>query len=120
MLKALVFQLLESTSLSSHRFENSNSPPPYTLEGAGHVLKRKNAKPGKRATRGALQSKKVAKTFTALLEDAALDRVPPEIPTYITAAAAPSKVRRLQTVAHRRNNAIARSLFTSSLLKLQP
>ncbi len=60
-------------------------------EGVGTVLKKKGgAKGGKRTTRGAVATKKGPRSFAALLDEAMLDRVPREIPTYLTAAAGPS------------------------------
>ncbi|MDA9097528.1 zinc finger HIT domain-containing protein [bacterium] len=56
----------------------------------GKVLKRKKGKGGTRTTRGAKQQKRGPRSFAALLDEAMLDRVPPEIPTYATAAAGPS------------------------------
>ena len=57
----------------------------------GTVLKKKGgAKGGKRTTRGAVATKKGPRSFAALLDEAMLDRVPREIPTYLTAAAGPS------------------------------
>ena len=54
----------------------------------GPVLKKKRGgKGGKRTTRGAAQTKKAPRSFAATLERAMLDRVPAEIPTYLTAAA---------------------------------
>ena len=56
----------------------------------GPVLKKKRGgKGGKRTTRGAAQTKKAPRSFAVTLERAMLDRVPAEIPTYLTAAAAP-------------------------------
>lgn len=56
----------------------------------GKTLKRKKGKGGVRTTRGAKQAKSGPRSFAAALDDAALDRVPSGIPTYLTAAAAPS------------------------------
>jgi zinc finger HIT domain-containing protein 1 len=58
--------------------------------GVGKVLKRKKGK-AVRTTRGAKQSKKGAKSFAGVLDEAMLDRVPPEVPTYASAAAAPPR-----------------------------
>ena len=60
-------------------------------EGVGTVLKKKGGgKGGKRTTRGAVATKKGPRSFAAHLDEAMLDRVPREIPTYLTAAAGPS------------------------------
>jgi zinc finger HIT domain-containing protein 1 len=57
----------------------------------GKVLKRKKSGGTGRTTRGAKQSKKGARSFAGLLDEAMLDRVPPEVPTYATAAAPPPR-----------------------------
>ena len=59
--------------------------------GVGKVLKRKKSGGTGRTTRGAKQSKKGARSFAGLLDEAMLDRVPPEVPTYATAAAPPPR-----------------------------
>ena len=75
------------------RLVSSDLPPlpsPAPSTGVGHVLKKKKGgKGGQRTTRGAVQAKRGPRSFAAFLDEAMLDRVPSEIPTYLTAAAAP-------------------------------
>jgi zinc finger HIT domain-containing protein 1 len=56
------------------------------------VLKKKGGAKvgGKRKTRGAVQAKRVPRSFAGLLDEAMLDRVPGEISTYLSAAAGPA------------------------------
>ena len=78
------------SSLVSSPLTFLHSLPPAPSTGVGHVLKKKKSgKGGQRTTRGAVQAKRGPRSFAALLDEAMLDRVPSEIPTYLTAAAAP-------------------------------
>jgi hypothetical protein len=81
---------LERLKLSDHTplyFASTRTPK---RAGVGKVLKRKKGK-AVRTTRGAKQSKKGARSFAGVLDEAMLDRVPPEVPTYASAAAAPPR-----------------------------
>ena len=81
---------IKDSKLSDHTplyFASTRTPK---RAGVGKVLKRKKGK-AVRTTRGAKQSKKGAKSFAGVLDEAMLDRVPPEVPTYASAAAAPPR-----------------------------
>ncbi|KAK9809096.1 hypothetical protein WJX72_009329 [[Myrmecia] bisecta] len=53
--------------------------------------KKQKPKAGKRTTRGQLAERQGPKTFATLLEEAELDQLPPDVPSYLTAAAGPPK-----------------------------
>ena len=87
------FRDAEITRFAPTRTLKSRAPPERTTHdaGVGKVLKRKKSGGTGRTTRGAKQSKKGARSFAGLLDEAMLDRVPPEVPTYATAAAPPPR-----------------------------
>lgn len=60
-------------------------------DGEAQIVKGK--KKGKRTTRGVAENRRAAaaRTFNALLEQSFIDRAPKGVPTYLTAAAGPSK-----------------------------
>lgn len=57
------------------------------------VIVKGKIKAGKRATRGVVENRRAAaaRTFNALLEQSFIDRASSDVPTYLTAAAGPSK-----------------------------
>ena len=59
----------------------------------GEAVIVKGKKKGKRTTRGAAENKRAAaaRTFNSLLEQSFIDRAPKGTPTYLTAAAGPSR-----------------------------
>ena len=61
-------------------------------DGEAVIVKGKK-KAGKRATRGVVENRRAAaaRTFNALLEQSFIDRAPSDVPTYLTAAAGPSR-----------------------------
>jgi zinc finger HIT domain-containing protein 1 len=61
-------------------------------DGEAVIVKGKK-KAGKRTTRGVAENRRAvaARTFNALLEQSFIDRAPEGTPTYLTAAAGPSK-----------------------------